>query len=369
MEVWKPTEWQTILDHGLNYWRPICEDNRRKNANRGPNEPNKQPTVIKILDDWAEDEVILGIASVWEGLRQEGSLFAYAGLDVLTFLEDGFDQYGVVGGRNTLIMPLLLPSKSQDEAIEKTKAANGVGHLLLGVAKIQDPQDGDDVLQVQVMMYDSAPQVTDRNRVLEQVQGLVDKWLGADSRHKLSFRSKLVPEQQEGNTCGLHTVLSAWAVMLGIPIYNSLQRRATRANADLYQQGLEIVNLALAGCMDSRTIQAFLNVHGFSIAQNPDSQDDHAVRMNASRMDSIKFGDCLQDQRESDLVTASEFEPNITDEERSDLREVVGDGPTAAELDFALIASARNRDKAAHHIWNPPPTPSPPPERGPPSHS
>lgn len=56
------------------------------------------------------------------------------------------------------------------------------------------------------------------------------------------------------------------------------------------EKGLQIVNLALAGFMDSRTIQAFLNFYGYTAVDNPLVREaDVANAIIAVRMDSRRF--------------------------------------------------------------------------------
>ncbi len=72
------------------------------------------------------------------------------------------------------------------------------------------------------------------------------------------------------HSCGLYTILNAWALILGIPIqHQDLWTPGRNAHERFVKAGLEIVNLAMTGFISSRTIQAFMNVRGYSEEQSP----------------------------------------------------------------------------------------------------
>ena len=77
----------------------------------------KNATVIRNLSNLADDDVILGIAPIWEGLKRLGRAdvdFTYAGMDIFS---PGGDQQivGAVGTRSRFIMPLILCAGDPEE--------------------------------------------------------------------------------------------------------------------------------------------------------------------------------------------------------------------------------------------------------------
>ena len=88
--------------------------------------------------------------------------------------------------------------------------------------------------------------------------------------------------------------------MLGIPLLEELKRSNHRDDNDteFLERALDIVNLALAGCMDSRTIQAFLNVYGYSAKQDVHDLPEHTV--NAVRKGPRRLERSLEHQKEKD---------------------------------------------------------------------
>lgn len=285
--------WQQRLDQGLAY-----QKESRAKTPRTTGGAFKRATKIKSASNMADDDVVLGIAPIWEGikrLRRADVDFAYAGLDV--FSPGGLQQgVGAVGGRNRFIMPLLFSST-------KAEKIGSVGHLLLCVAELVNVQP----LAVHVQVFDSLQGFVLRDRIAQMVQKIIhdSDWLGTKGRGApfphLTLTNKRVPQQVGINTCGLHVIFNAWAIMLGIPIHpHNLRRgRSDRDTNDatdhrFIKLGLEIVNLALEGFMDSTTIQAFFNVYGYSVEQRFGDRARSVIPFNAVGMNMEKFRRTLQ---------------------------------------------------------------------------
>ena len=65
-------------------------------------------------------------------------------------------------------------------------------------------------------------------------------------------------KQERGWTCGLHTIFMAWAYALGLELSGACDRYN-----DFIASGSDIVRFAIHGNMDSNTIWAFFDCHGF----------------------------------------------------------------------------------------------------------
>ena len=74
-----------------------------------------------------------------------------------------------------------------------------------------------------------------------------------------------------------------------------LQRRPGCGKpSNLHNHGLEIVDLALAGFMGSRTIRAFLNFYGYTDVEEPINKNDAENAVIAVGMDSKQFNCSLR---------------------------------------------------------------------------
>jgi len=309
--------WDDILDQGL-------ARSRKRGHNYKRPSKGQEPHQIDRCWDLEFDSVLLAIASVWQALSRAGICYAFAGMDVFDPNLVALNQItgpGVVAGPKKFIMPLFLqPGLPSEMAAlghykKKTQSKDGatgpaVGHIVLAVAeKLAEGANG-----VTIDIRDSR-RGTCPHTLLEQkaaILALQSGWLG--HRHlgrdllPLSIWPKervpklqhqTVPQQPEGsNACGLFTILNAWAVMLEIPLRTSLRRRGDRSNEEFFLVGQELVNLALSGVMDSRTIQAFLNVFGLSRRQDTANLDDEVkFRVQSVSMNEARFGHALNIQK------------------------------------------------------------------------
>ena len=131
-----------------------------------------------------------------------------------------------------------------------------------------------------------------------------------DHKPPLEFRRtayETTPHQGSGNQCGLYTVLNAWANMLGIQIVKKTKLQLPKGKTldNFHRKGTMFVNLALAGHMDTRTIQAFLKVYGYSKGQ---SRSKLVEDVQAVKMDDITLSQYVMDQKALDDIVTSEME-------------------------------------------------------------
>ena len=260
------------------------------------------------------ENVLSAVATIWEALRVQGMTYAFAGNDVLDteFREvvrtSKFRGLGVVGKNETrFIMPMFFSAAEKDikeyheglrekrtsrkeaKTEKEKKAADNIcvrepfGHILLAIAE-KDPAKPE---RVHIEIRDSRPGTTHSTVIRDRAKEAAATWLGMDV-DAIFTDVNVVRQPKTIHTCGLFTILNAWAVMLGIPLLKGEQRRKKRQNTVFLDAALEVVNLALAGFMDSKTIQAFLNVYGYSEAQGVDSETTYtveAVRMSYEELE------------------------------------------------------------------------------------
>ena len=287
-----PQTWEEILDEGLE---------RHESAKH--EDQYNQYTEIGSVSEMEIDEVWLAIGSIWDGIRRApgGVVYAYGDVRLLEYKgtqQEENDNNPVPGPRQRFIVPLILGANYADQSFLKknntneiSESTNHIGHFMLAVAQIQS-KDGQD--QIQLEFYDSRIGTESEADIRSRTELIIQnsQWLCSDSR-EASFNLSYAPdapedflvvpqqaaqqeEQTEGiNECGLYTILNAWAVMLEIPVRRYPCRRGNVTHDEFVTQGLRIINLVLAGHMDSRTIQAFFNVYGYCKPQNAMDKMDH----------------------------------------------------------------------------------------------
>ena len=258
-------------------------------------------------------DVWLAIGSIWAGLRKLSTpvVNAYAQLERFNYQESSRDLYPAAGAGRRFIIPLFFLLGTEFD----------VGHIMLAVARLEDEADKQ---QIQVEFYDSLPGIITNPRICQRTMEIIRdcRWPNpsdAESQLIPSYTKSSTPRQQPGsNTCGMYAILNAWAVMLGIPVSRNRRRRGLKSHEEFAKMGTRIINFALVGCMDSRTIQAFMNVYGYSAPQRPENPADytaHAVKAKAMWKQQL-------DQYLTDLVgidqgiefvreSASPDEPNV----------------------------------------------------------
>ncbi|KAL8955158.1 MAG: hypothetical protein Q9183_006767, partial [Haloplaca sp. 2 TL-2023] len=119
-----------------------------------------------------------------------------------------------------------------------------------------------------------------------------------------------VPHQDTPLTCGIHTILNGWVYMMGLPAINQGHRiyhharngrdGEEREEAWFMGQAREVINLALAGHMDTLTIQAFMNVMGFCKLQAP---EDAVKETKTPALTDRTLMDLLEGERVLQMVT------------------------------------------------------------------
>ena len=276
-------------------WRSRLEArlDRHRSCKLRKAEQKKEFLQLESLNMMTQEGIILAVASLWEALRRKNISFAFGHHSTYappaTYTKPSADE-GVVTGDRGLLMPLLLPNETADK----------VGHYVFAIAYLERYINGKPLVRIDI--FDSKRAVLDFAVVEGEARRIVMEsgWLGPLRRPNGELIEPLwsgahdieVPEQLELD-CGFSVIINAWAVMLGIPIqHGDRGRREVDGYYDdqaFLDQGLEIVNLALAGCMDSETIQAFLNTHGYSAEQSVDNEQEAVQHATTFRMNEGRF--------------------------------------------------------------------------------
>ena len=206
-------------------------------------------------------------------------------------------------------------AKTKGKAKIRTEDEETIGHLVLAVAT----KDGSKPITIQI--WDSCPGRVARAEIEEAARGVVrySGWMGMSLNSRVWDRKpppvfrrtafEKTPRQGNGNFCGLYTVLNAWANMLGIQIRRQGELKLPEGETleNFQRMATNIINLALAGHMDSRTIQAFLKVYGYSAGQ---SLDKLVRDVRAIKMDDMILNNYVVDKKAfDDVITQQVSEP------------------------------------------------------------
>ena len=194
-----------------------------------------------------DDAVFSAIASVSEAVSERGAhLFAL------------IDSVSLQECRHESVDPRQVIARAGEEMLIPWSTNN---HLSLFI--LQRAASG----QFLMRHLDSA-NVHSHSRHLEQHfdtvrQALVKgQWAGLGVRDEDSLPDHCTEDnvfkQERGWTCGLHTIFMAWAYALGLELSGACDRYN-----EFIMRGSDIVRFAIRGNVDSNTIWAFFDCHGF----------------------------------------------------------------------------------------------------------
>ena len=364
-----PKTWQQSLDQRL-------KSNSDARVDKTPKTNNalKKASVIASSSNLADYHVVLGIAPIWEGLKRLGRPefdFAYAGLDV--FSPGGpQEEIGAVGGWSRFIMPLFFSRKDSRE-LENPSQVKGtietVGHLLLCVAELVDVADARErpAMTVQLEILDSQRGLVSEEDIRRVAESKIrdSRWLGRkghQGRVKYNVIFRAVPQQVGVNTCGLYTILNAWAYMLNIPIHPGRFRRGRdkttindNIDTEFLIQGRGIVQLALRGFMDSATIQAYFQKYGYAVEQRFGDPARTVVQVHAVGMNQEKLTRTLRLWDMIDKIRSARAQNRRFSDATIDLVRNQDPRPTRLQAWRALVMSKGHVDRASirWQMWQP----------------
>lgn len=312
-----PKTWRDALVQELAY-----HDSLRSRTPRTTQGAIKNAAMIEKASILSVDDVVLGIAPIWEALKRLGQVkfdFTFAGLDVFSPWGEKV-RIGAVGSQSRFIMPLFFScteAGALEDQREGKRTIRHFVHLVLCVAELVDNEPK----TVQIVLYDSRRDTMHWDEIVHNAKRVIEesKWLGVDhSKTEVVYREAIgivIPQKTDNDTSGLHVILNAFAVMLGIPIHNDRHRRVPTENDRRYAtddqfltDGLRMVNLALAGFMDSSTIQAFFNVFGYSVEQRYGDPARSVVPVDAVGMNVEKLRRTLRSRQRDGNIALAESE-------------------------------------------------------------
>ncbi|KAI9705634.1 MAG: hypothetical protein M1836_006390 [Candelina mexicana] len=277
-----------VLDRQRAMMMSLFPDTPLPSPNLGFSEPRQpRPHRIRANTLLDEDDMHLAIAALTQGINsQHGSQVFAFGLPhhFQTCREPGLAAAAhayanFVGGPQPLIMPLIF--NSQDVSLGEGAVPdsglhpdNFSGHNVVAFAeRIYDPESP---VNVQLTFFDSAEGNVRRDRIVHRGETIIrnSHWLGRPATHPpdpVFGEPNFVcyPRQRNETACGLHVILNAWVFALG----DLRNNKAFYPNESFYRQGVEVVNLAMAGCTDSITIRAWLLTSRYALMGGGDGRE------------------------------------------------------------------------------------------------
>lgn len=251
-----------------------------------------EPAYANNTAEWLADTVVFrAIASVTTAIGLENDV-EFAMIDEWGYrLSKGYkriegteDQPLVTTGHNK---DLLLPYNTDD--------TTGIHWLLVHAKHVNNKPE--------VHVYDTLNMVkgtegTIKRAVLNTGLYDVDKEVANDLR-KIDLTHHTVARQPSGWECGYLTILNAWCIALGMEP-GAKSHYATSVNR--IQELIDMINLSMAGLMDSATIQAYMRCVGFIDANhNIVASDRHFTR-------SVPF--LVKESLNKYILTRQELEKN-----------------------------------------------------------
>lgn len=230
-----------------------------------------------------DEQIVKGLTTLRRALQIQGKYFAFASTNKFIGCrsKDFYDmkEPAVKGPNYPLIMPLVFAPRSDNtihgypnsefDPNSKAHARPTAGHHILAVARVTDGP-------IIVTVLDTMPCLLECASIEEVVTDVVTRsgWLGKDKNDlplpvwpTFKFEYPKVPEQEDSNTCGIYVILNAWATMLELEIAPQKARlflpQEKTPKVPFLTSAIDLINLAIAGHLDTETIVAFFLSYGY----------------------------------------------------------------------------------------------------------
>ncbi|KAB2570209.1 hypothetical protein DBV05_g11132 [Lasiodiplodia theobromae] len=215
----------------------------------------------------------LGIACVTEAISQKGA-FKFALYDVFKFelylqcivgeIEEEYFVYDSFKLRRTRSPIYVCYTDFEElETMDAGTAAHD-GHHILATAHLEPDSNGK--LVKKIRYYDSAPHWLKGKRrdVFKKTQAALKQWGGSDSKWVCEW----VPVLHQGEeACGIHVILNAWTLALGLQPYDHPKNMYFD---EFYDDAARLISCAVHGEVSSDLIMAFFRCWDF--LDDPDSE-------------------------------------------------------------------------------------------------
>ena len=243
-----------------NFW--LAQQNRRESQD----EISMSSGEVRYLE---HDQIVRAIATVTEALAAVGHNFALTTSNAIQLATAGSDGIAMnlraVRPRQTFVFPYTFQYTGKGIS---TRGCNN--HHLLVVVEIDRSLKTRKLPRIS--LYDSAPKLLLRasmdfrrqliNNISHTIRNL--QWFSwpdhINPPHGFlePIMQVQVPVQASKYSCGINAILNGWAVALGLRI-----KPDTKLDESFDVQARQLVNLALQGYLDTRTILSFLKYHRY----------------------------------------------------------------------------------------------------------
>ncbi|KAI4220360.1 MAG: hypothetical protein L6R36_007675 [Xanthoria steineri] len=351
-ELFPPSE-SVLEQNRRDEWKIIWDTGVRRNERQRAEDPDIDCQQIISYSDVSNLDLVSSIAAVWDAVAspEDGRQFAFNSDSQYSLVRGDFlsnngkrmRSMAAVHGPNDLLIPMVMdgytrsPPNSagfppgQDPNDHKNKLPSmdpdnpegdkgRVGHTVFAVAQriAEDRIEGD---QVRAIIFDSRPTGSEQSKRIDDNVGKTIRrigWLGIDwlcratedrdaPPRVVETLQPRVPFQVSPNSCGIHAILHAWGYILGLPALNSnvrlhgqqlnTQWQAAAEEETFITDAVRMINLAVAGHMDFRTIQAFFNHYGFCQLQDPNSSSEAQPEQRMATMMNDEILDKILDEK------------------------------------------------------------------------
>lgn len=215
------------------------------------------------------DQIVRAIATLTEALAEFGHTFALTTSNAIQMATAGSDGIALnlraVRPRQTLMLPYTFQYAGKGMS---TRGCDN--HHVLAVVEIDKSLKTRKLPRIR--LYDSAPNLLlksskdFRRQLINNIRGTIRnlQWFSwpDDINPPHGFLAPSVqiqvPVQASKYSCGINAILNGWSVALGLQI-----KPDTRLDESFDVQARQLVNLALQGFLDTRTIFLFLKCHRY----------------------------------------------------------------------------------------------------------
>ena len=279
------------------------------------------------------DAVTNAIATIWSPLQRPYGF----GMPGMFEMRDKDAQLGTACGQHNdeFLIPLFFPGEPighlvlavARKVMPKTSTSSSRGIYIKRERTAEDPDTLPEVEyapRVSLRIWDSRAGTVSQEETQDAAKAVVtySGWLGQDIDRRVWDATPVfdpgppsgeaAPSQgRRSRPCGLYVIFKAWALMLGIETTASKRLPIPRGRtlAQFHDYGVKIVNCALRGYMDTRTIRAFFAAFGYSVSQSMEEllemDNVQAVEMNDEILNNEMVMDQLANQKSTEKADAA----------------------------------------------------------------
>ncbi|KAF2020092.1 hypothetical protein BU24DRAFT_489925 [Aaosphaeria arxii CBS 175.79] len=251
---------------------------RKRYGNVLFNKSRKPHQMTRAGDLFLDEDTVLALAAVVQALPVQGEDLA-TGFSLASSFHvsasrclDDYGQGRATRPRSCWLIPYVIDDDFLDLApgVEtprenKGSQANKMGHIFLVVVQDEPKESEPGEREFRTYFLDSFEGIFEDSRVFiyERVKVMARNLKWTKFNHegdavpiKFGTFSQLVtvPRQSNGWACGVHTVLNAWILVLGLRI----NQDKYEYEEEMYEEAIDLMQLAVSGLLDWKTLASWL---------------------------------------------------------------------------------------------------------------